>query len=84
MATHKKRKLVLKPEAAPVDDWQAKDDARTLMQAHQIKSDPKRHAAAKAHAKQQLANLAMVANAPNVSADTTAQAQVADPSDYAN
>lgn len=30
-------------------------DLHTLMQAHQIRSNPKRHAAAKAHGKKQLA-----------------------------
>lgn len=35
---------------APVDDYQAQDDVRTLTRAHQIRSDPKRHKRAQAHA----------------------------------
>lgn len=36
-----------KSEAVEVDkDWQAEADARTLADAHEIKSDPKRRAAA--------------------------------------
>lgn len=39
---------------APDDDWQARSDVQTLMEAHKIKADKKRHAAAKRHARQQL------------------------------
>lgn len=38
----------------PPENYQAQSDMHTLMQAHKIKSDPKRHAAAKAHAKGQM------------------------------
>lgn len=55
MATGTRRAVV-----APVDDYQAQDDMRTLMRAHQIKSDPKRHSAAKMHAKSQLAAMQKV------------------------
>lgn len=41
-------------KSKPVDDWQAHDDMRTLLRAHQIKSDPKRHSAAKLAAKKRL------------------------------
>ena len=41
-------------KAVPVDDWQARDDLDTLTRAHQITNDPKRHSAAKAHAKSRL------------------------------
>lgn len=37
------------------DPYQIEDDVRTLVRAHAIRSDPKRHKAAKAHAKKQLA-----------------------------
>lgn len=40
---------------APDNNWQAESDFRTLMDAHKIKSDKPRHAAAIAHAKKQLA-----------------------------
>lgn len=43
-----------KTTAVPVDDWQAKDDMRTLMRAAAIKRDPKRLAAAKAAARKAL------------------------------
>lgn len=35
-------------------DYQAQDDMETLLRAHAIRSDGKRHAAAKAHAKTKL------------------------------
>lgn len=47
---------------AGMDDYQAQDDMRTLMQAHEVRSDPKRHAAAKAHAKKKLAAMQRVAS----------------------
>lgn len=34
--------------------WEAQDDMRTLVKAHQIHKDPKRHAAAKAAARSAL------------------------------
>ena len=40
--------------------WQAECDARTLIEANEIRKDPKRHAAAVAHAKEQLENVAKV------------------------
>lgn len=43
------------------DDYQAQDDMHTLMRAHEIKSDPKRHTAAKEHAKKKLAGMKAVA-----------------------
>lgn len=43
------------------DDWQARQDVQTLMDAHKIKSDKKRHKAAKTHAKRQLAAMQSVA-----------------------
>jgi len=39
---------------SPGDYYSPEGDVHTLTQAHKIKSDPKRHAAAKAHAKKQL------------------------------
>ena len=44
----------------PQDDYQAQDDVRTLTRAHEIRNNPKRHKAAKAHAKKQLAALQAV------------------------
>lgn len=53
--------LKSKAEAVPYhDDYQAQDDMHTLMRAHEIKSNPKRHAAAKAHAKKKLAGMKAV------------------------
>jgi hypothetical protein len=40
--------------AVPVDDWQAKDDMRTLMRAAAIRRDPSRLKAAQAAARKQL------------------------------
>lgn len=51
----------LMPGAMPADNYQAQDDARTLVSAHKIKADPKRHKAAKAHAASQVAALNAVA-----------------------
>lgn len=42
-------------------DYQAQDDMHTLMRAHEIRKDPKRHKAAKAHAKKKLAEMHAVA-----------------------
>lgn len=49
------------PAPAYHDDYQAQSDMHTLMEAHQIKSDPKRHEAAKAHAKKKMASMKAVA-----------------------
>lgn len=51
--------------AMPADDYQAQDDMHTLMRAHEIKRDPKRHAAAKAHAKTKLAAMQQVMEVPD-------------------
>lgn len=51
---------VYKPSPEEVkreQDWQARDDVRTLHRAHQIRNDPPRHARAKAKMKQHLASL---------------------------
>lgn len=48
-----------------VDDWQAQDDLRTLARAREIKADPKRLAAVKKLAEQQ-----MVAAAAAVASST--------------
>ena len=51
--------------AQPVDNYQAQSDMHTLMEAHAIKKDGKRHAAAKAHAKTKLAGMkALVEDSP--------------------
>lgn len=52
-------------EAAPMIDknWQAEDDLRTLVRACEIRKDSKRHAAAKALAKQQLTELKKISTA---------------------
>lgn len=49
------------PMSSGPDDWKAHSDMRTLMDAHEIKSDKKRHAAAKAMARQHLARMKAVA-----------------------
>lgn len=46
-------------------EWDAKQDAELLMKAHQIKSDPKRHKAAHAHAKKMMAHMQGVFNMDN-------------------
>lgn len=38
----------------PMDDWQVQDDLRTLARAREIKQDPKRMAAVKKLAEQQM------------------------------
>ena len=50
----KAKAIAMSPED---QDWQAKNDMRTLMDAHAIKKDPKRHSAAKAKAKEHMAAL---------------------------
>ena len=44
--------------------WQAEDDVRTLKRHAEITSDPKRHAAAKSHAKRESAVLQKVVGKP--------------------
>lgn len=43
-------------------EWQAQEDMRTLMRAHEIKKDPKRHARAVAAAKKQMGEIKAVAS----------------------
>lgn len=51
-----------KPVAdAPVDDWQAHDDLRTLIEGHKIRKDKKRHGAAMNKHKEMLAALQAIA-----------------------
>lgn len=54
-------KITRNPPGAEMDDYQAESDAGTLSKAHEIKSDPKRHGAAKKHAKTKAAKLMAVA-----------------------
>jgi hypothetical protein len=56
---------VAKTPPGSMDDYEAQDDVRTLMRAHEIKSNPKRHAKAKAHAKAQLGKMKAVATGSN-------------------
>lgn len=61
MATTKKASA---PTAVGVYDdakWRAEDDMRTLARAEEVKRDPKRLAAAKAMAREKLAELQAVA-----------------------
>jgi hypothetical protein len=44
-------------QAAPMDDYQAQDDMRTLTRAEEIKADAKRHGKAMSHGKQQMSAL---------------------------
>lgn len=46
----------------PDEDWRAENDMRTLVEAEQIKRDPKRLARARAVARRHLANLQAAAN----------------------
>lgn len=46
--------------AAPMDDYQAQDDMRTLTRAEEIKADAKRHQKAMAHGKQAMAAMKAV------------------------
>lgn len=62
-----------KPRIAPVppknlgdDGFDAHYDMQTLMKAHEIKSDPKRHAAVKAHAKAKLTQMKAVSTGSDV------------------
>lgn len=48
MATKKSSPM---PTMQGQQDWQVHEDTHTLKRAHEIMSDPKRHAAAKTHAK---------------------------------
>lgn len=52
------------PSSPEEQKYQAQDDVRTLMNAHAIHGDKARHGRAKAHAKDQLAALKGVTNAP--------------------
>lgn len=54
-------KITRNPPGAVMDDYQAQDDAGTLSKAQEIKSDPKRHGAAKKHAKAKAKKLMAVA-----------------------
>ncbi len=48
------------PMPVGMDDWQAQDDLRTLARAREIKADPKRVAAVKKLAEQQMVAAAAV------------------------
>jgi hypothetical protein len=56
--------------AQPMDDYQAQDDVRTLVRAHHITKDKKRHSAAKKHAKQQLRALKAIGGVGPMDAET--------------
>ena len=61
----KRKKKVAVPEvkvglSAP-DPWRARNDMRTMMDAEEIKKDPRRHRAARAEAKKQMQMAARVA-----------------------
>lgn len=62
--------LVAKPypagQQSPMDDFDAKQDMRTLVEANRIKSNKPRHAKAKAAAKAHLAHLSAVAKEPTI------------------
>lgn len=45
-------------------DWQADNDLRTLLEAEEIRENPKRLAAAKAAAKEKLVDMAKIAAIP--------------------
>lgn len=45
-------------------DYQAQADMHTLLEAHAIKKDKKRHAAAKAHAKKKLSGMKAMVDDP--------------------
>lgn len=57
-----------KNKAVPMmgNDYHPESDVRTLMEAHHIRSDKKRHAAAMAHAKTRLAAMQKVADDESV------------------
>jgi len=61
MATKSKAGAVPAFQDSEMPSWQAESDMRTLADAHTIKNHPKRHAAAKAKAKEHLAKYAAVA-----------------------
>lgn len=46
----------MKPKGPPsMNDYETDEDVRALQRAHEVTSDPKRHAKAKGHAKRKLA-----------------------------
>lgn len=47
----------------PEEEWRAEDDMRTLMNAREIKNDPKRMAKVKAMAQKKLTDMACLAGA---------------------
>jgi hypothetical protein len=61
----KKVPAIQQPSDPSMGDWQAKDDARRLMDAEEIRADKKRHGAAMKHvAKQHAATKAVLAGGP--------------------
>ncbi len=68
-----KRKIKSTAVAMPEHDWQAEDDMRTLMRAHEIRADPKRHGKAKALAKANVMKAAAVAADPGGEGQVTAK-----------
>jgi hypothetical protein len=56
--------------AQPMDDYQAQDDVRTLVRAHHITKDKKRHVAAKHHARKQLRALQAIGGVGPMAAET--------------
>lgn len=59
-------------DVGPDANWQAKSDLQTLLEAHKVKKDKKRHAAAQAEAKRQLASMQHVAGADDDDGDEDA------------
>lgn len=59
-----------------IEDYSSPEmDAHTLMQAHKIKQDPKRHAAAQAHAKSRLEAMRAVAESAEATPDAESPAE---------
>lgn len=55
------RKSAAMPTMNDEQDWRAREDMHSLKRAAEIQSDPKRHAAAKAHAAREADSYAKVA-----------------------
>lgn len=63
---------------ASSDNWQAQSDARTLVEAQQIRNDPKRLKAAMAEVKKQADDLAALSGDDDGDADDTSKSGVKD------
>lgn len=64
-----------KLQKMPSEYFSPESDAHMLMQAHRIRSDPKRHAAAKKHASDKLAAMRAIAEEGEATPDAESPAE---------